>query len=163
MSEMAPEETGGDGGSFLTRKVLGMPAFVWLALAAAAAYWYFSRHSSSSAAGAGAGSGDTGGSGTVTTGGTTVDTGAVQISVDTGGQDQPQPPTTGNKTTVAVPNVVGQRANTAIANLKKAGFRYKSSTGPRNPVHTYNVSSEAPKGGSKAAKGSVIDLAFKQN
>lgn len=62
--------------------------------------------------------------------------------------------------TVSVPNVVGQRANPAIAALQKAGFNYHIGTA-RNPKSEYEVTSQTPGGGAKAAKGSTVDLGLK--
>lgn len=77
-------------------------------------------------------------------------------------------PTTGTKTTattapstvgpqVVVPKVVGLRVTPAIAKITAAGFTYKLSS-ERNPISEYEVNSQTPGAGSKAAKGSRVDL-----
>jgi hypothetical protein len=73
--------------------------------------------------------------------------------------------TTGGSTgsaTGTVPDVTGKRVNTAIAELRAAGFGYKSGSGSRNPNHTYVVSGQSPAGGASAAPGSTVTLDFRQ-
>src|SRR5580704_3058239 len=78
-----------EGGSFLTRKFAGIPAWVILAGVAALAYFLFMRNSGSSTAPANSTSG---GGGQVHTGKTIVQSGAVKINVSGGdGGDNPQP------------------------------------------------------------------------
>lgn len=78
-----------EGGSILTRKFAGIPAWVILAGVAALAYFLFMRNSSSTAPA----NSTSGGGGTVHTGKTTVEKGAVSINVSggTGGDHNPQP------------------------------------------------------------------------
>lgn len=75
-------------GNFFTRKVGGMPAWVWLAGAAVVVYFLMSRQSSQQPT-------TTGGGGSITTGSTKVAKGAVTVTVNAGeGQgdnDQPSP------------------------------------------------------------------------
>jgi PASTA domain len=69
--------------------------------------------------------------------------------------------TTTTAGTVTVPDVVGKRVNTAIAELRAAGFGYKSGSGSRNPKLEYTVTAQSPAGGTKAPAGSVVTLDFK--
>lgn len=62
--------------------------------------------------------------------------------------------------TATVPNVVGQRANTGIGIIVSDGFTWVSTTGDRDPKACYKIGSQSPKGGTKAAKGSKISVAF---
>lgn len=65
------------GGNFFTQKVMGLPMIMWIAIVAGGAYFLFMRNSS-----AGQGSPSTsGGGGTITTGSTTLQKGAVAITV----------------------------------------------------------------------------------
>jgi hypothetical protein len=82
-----------EGGNFLTRKVMGIPAWVFLAGAAAIAYFLFMRNSSSTTPT----NSTSGGGGSIHTGKTVVEKGAVNIRVNDGtGNDgkthQPHPP-----------------------------------------------------------------------
>lgn len=91
MSQMATEPATGGGGNFFTAKIMGIPGVVWLIGAAAIAYFLFARSSSSGSAGSPSTSG---GGGTVTTGQTTIDSGAVQVSVSQSGPPQSTTPPT---------------------------------------------------------------------
>jgi hypothetical protein len=71
------------------------------------------------------------------------------------------PPTASMPGTVAIPNVVGERANFAIGKLKSSGFPYKSASGSRIPTKTYVVTGEQPAGGTRAAKGTPVTLTWK--
>lgn len=76
-------------GGFFSRRMMGLPAWVWLAGAAVLAWWWFSRQS-----GGTPGISTTGGGGQVHTGKTVVQSGAVRINVSGGGGggvDNPQP------------------------------------------------------------------------
>jgi hypothetical protein len=80
-----------EGGSFLTRKFAGIPAWVIMAGVAALAYFLFMRNSSSSTPT----NSTSGGGGQVHTGKTVVQSGAVKINVsggDGGDEKQPKPP-----------------------------------------------------------------------
>lgn len=171
----ADPPAGGGGGSFLTAKFLGIPALVWIAGVAAIAYWLYYRNS---AASGGAASSTAGANDTLTTGDTTVDSGAVSISIDasgdTGGSSsgsgggggaggggggtggQPTPPVTGKATTVTVPNIVGKPGATALDQLKTAGLVGSQSpkTTPKGRATT--VKTQSPAGGAKVAKGSTV-------
>lgn len=83
MSEGYPEQQ--PGGSFLTRRVMGMPAWAWLILAGGATYLLFFR-------GKGGGGTSTGGGGSSATGDTTFAGSPVSVTVDAGhGTPNPQP------------------------------------------------------------------------
>jgi hypothetical protein len=70
----------------------------------------------------------------------------------------PAPPSSPSAPTVTVPNVVGQRANFAIGELK-SGPGLSATTSPeRNPKYEYNVIAENPPAGAKVAKGSGVVL-----
>lgn len=56
-----------------------------------------------------------------------------------------------------VPTVVGERAEAAIAKLKAAGFKARTSPA-RNPARTYIVTGQNPAGGSQAAPGSTVTV-----
>lgn len=80
-----------------------------------------------------------------------------------GGQTQPAvQPAPATRPTVSarpVPNVVGQRANTAISTVKAAGF--KVTTQPwRNPLYTYIVTGQSAE---SAPAGSTITLDVAQH
>jgi hypothetical protein len=124
MSSMAPETgTSGGGTNFFTQKIMGIPGVVWLIGAAAIAYFLFARSSSSSGS---AGSPSTsGGGGTITTGQTTIDQGAVQVSVSqTGpsGASNPQPtPTPTPKTSTGNASPVVYGGNTKSKSVTAPG------------------------------------------
>src|ERR1700733_3340378 len=70
----------------------------------------------------------------------------------------PAPPSSPSAPTVPVPNVIGQRANFAIGELK-SGPGLSATTSPvRNPKYEYNVTSESPAAGQKVPKGSGVVL-----
>lgn len=74
----------------ITRKVMGLPAFVWVGIIALGAYLFISHRSSSSAGSPTT----TGGGGTATSGATKIQKGAIQVTIQ---QANPQPaaPVTG--------------------------------------------------------------------
>lgn len=83
MSEMAPEPGADGGGGMLTKKIMGIPVVVWVGGIALIAYLYLRNRSGS------AGSPSTsGGGGSVTTGSTRIDKGAIQVTIT---QGNPQP------------------------------------------------------------------------
>lgn len=73
----------------------------------------------------------------------------------------PSPGAPKPQATVSVPNVVGQRATPALAAIRAAGFTAHT-TPERNPLHEYVVSSQSPGGGSRANKGSSVNLNVRQ-
>jgi len=161
------------GGGFMTQKFMGIPAIVWLLGAAAVAYFLFSRNSASS----GSGSSSAGSSDTLTTGDTSVATGAVQVTVNAGGSGdtgggggntQPSPPTTGTTTTttnsgtVEIPNVVGMKGSAAEALLKARGFRTTQNPKTTPKGKTTKVTRQSPTPG-QAKKGSTVNLDLSVN
>jgi len=67
-------------------------------------------------------------------------------------------PTTNTK---VMPNVVGQRANFAIGELK-SGYGIRATTIPvRNPRNEYSVTSQTPKAGAKVSAGTPAVLRVK--
>jgi PASTA domain len=147
-------------------RIFGMPWWVIIGIAGVAAYFLFFRNSSSSGSGTGASS--SAGSGTVTSSGsTTLDSGAVSVTVTQNGNGgQPTPPTTtstGTSSQVAVPDVVGQRGAAAKTTLEKAGFKVSQSPKTTPKGKSTTVTSQSPKAGTKAAKGSTVKDTVKVN
>lgn len=68
------------------------------------------------------------------------------------------PPTAGTK--VTVPVTFGQRAETAISNIQKAGLVVTTNPA-RNPKNTYVSQGSSPEGGQKVSKGSHVVLNVK--
>lgn len=149
-----PEE---EGGNFLTRKFMGIPAWVFLIGAAVVGYWYFSRNSSGSSSTSGqqnqAGQeSPTGGSGTITTGSTTIDTGAVQVSVSapngspgTSGSQGSSSGGSGSTTSQQVSQLTETDKNASAAVISWRPPQFPSQTGAAT---TYDFGiSPAPKGG----------------
>jgi PASTA domain len=79
---MPPGE--GGGGGIMSSRILGIPTLVWVAIAALGAYYLFFRNKSGATAG---GTSSAGSSDTLTGGTTTVDSGAVQVSVNSSGSN----------------------------------------------------------------------------
>jgi PASTA domain len=159
---MDPDSMQG-GGGLMGSRILGIPVLVWVAGAALIAYFIFSRSSSGSSGG---GTSTAGGSDTLTTGNTTVESGAVRVVVNAGNDTdnpQPKPPVKGKTRTVTVPEVVGDRGEAARDKITKAGFRFRQIP-PRTPRgKTTTVTSETPRGGSKAKKGATVTTHVKVN
>lgn len=83
---MSAEQPQGGGGGIMSSKIMGMPTIVVVGVVAVVAYFLFFRKSSASA-----GSPSTsGGGGTATSGNTTIDKGAIQVTVKQG-NPQPRP------------------------------------------------------------------------
>jgi PASTA domain len=59
-------------------------------------------------------------------------------------------------TTVAVPNIVGQKVDQAGQLLAYAGFKSKFTGNEGDPGNVWVVSSQTPRAGAKAAKGSTV-------
>jgi hypothetical protein len=73
----------------------------------------------------------------------------------------PPKTTTPAPATKTMPNLVGQRANFAIGELK-SGYGVKATTSPvRNPKNEYTVTGQTPKAGAKVAAGSSAVLNVK--
>ena len=168
MSEMAPE-AGGDGGNFLTRKIMGIPVIVLAGVALIGIYLVYRHYSSSGGAAS-----SSAGAGTATGGTTTVDSGAVQVTVNTasgqdvdasgttgGGSTTITPPTGGGGTTttsstVTVPSVVGLEKRNAGPNIQAVGLKPKFSSKKQG-----TISAQSPAAGTKVPKGSVDALTVK--
>lgn len=169
MSEMPPEAGPGAGGGL--PRPLGIPVLVWVAAAAVIAYLVFFRGKGQSAGSPTT----TGGGGTITTGDTTIDRGAVTVSVTQKGpaetstttnedQDQPQPP--GPKPrrhhgkAVAVPDVKGQRADAAISDIEAVGL--EAITSPfRDPKKEYEATGTVPPAGTHVPEGTRVTIRVK--
>lgn len=64
---------------------------------------------------------------------------------------------------VTVPEVTGLRVEAGQDALTAAGLvAHVSSGGPRNPRYTYEITSQTPAAGRKAARGSKVDLAIRR-
>lgn len=150
---MDPETEG--GGGFMSQRWFGMPAPVVIIGVALLAYFLFFRNSG----GIGQGS-SAGGSDTLTTGNTTVESGAVRVVVNAGNNgednDQPKPPHKGITRTVTVPDVVGKPGEAARDAIMKAGLRARQIPARTPAGKPTVVVSENPRGGGKARKGSVV-------
>jgi eukaryotic-like serine/threonine-protein kinase len=59
---------------------------------------------------------------------------------------------------VSVPNVLGQNENVASANLSNAGFQVSEKSQPNSTAPAGQVVSQSPKGGTPAAKGSLVTI-----
>jgi hypothetical protein len=71
----------------------------------------------------------------------------------------PPPSSTG---TATVQNVVGERANQGIGELKTGAGKFTSSTSPvRNPKSEYVITGQSPAAGTQAAVGSHVTLTVK--
>lgn len=80
MSEMASE---GGGGSFLNRKILGLPVIVWALLVVVVAYLYFRSRGGSSISGSGGSNPvSSANNGTATTGNTTFPSSPVNLTIN---------------------------------------------------------------------------------
>lgn len=98
---MDPETANPDDTNFATRKIMGIPVIVWVGIVALGAYIFITHRSSQSA-----GSPSTsGGGGTATEGNTTLQKGAITVTVSQT-NPQPKPPVHGRKTVVGThPNI----------------------------------------------------------
>jgi hypothetical protein len=137
VSEQAPE-AGATGGGIMHQKMMGIPVPLLIIGGALIAYFLFFRNSSSSSSGTAASS-TAGANDTVTGGTTTVDSGAVQVSVNTGpgtsadtaadnsgtSNTQPAAPVSGNTTTTS-----GTTGGTAAPPAIKQGQVVASGTAP---------------------------------
>lgn len=158
MSEYAPEDQGGGGGGFMSQRWFGIPAPLVIVGVALIAYFLFFRGSG------GGGTSTAGGPDTQTVGDTTIDTGAVQVSVNTGStnsndttlgdNDQPGPPPVPKTTTVTVPRVIGEPAGMARRRVTRRGLEPAGITQGR-------VRTENPAAGTKVKKGSTVTLGDK--
>lgn len=90
---MDPEAPPGGGGGLMGSKIMGIPTIVWVGGVALIVYFLFFRNSSGSASGVST----SGGGGTATSGNTTIDKGAIQVSITQGNSHQPKPPVRGRR------------------------------------------------------------------
>jgi hypothetical protein len=109
-------------GGFLHSKIFGIPAIVVIGGIGLIVYFIFFKNSSSTSSGSPSTSG---GGGSVTTGATTIDKGAVQISVtqEPGGNTQPAPPATG-ATSAKTASVPLKKVNSTEDRLGSASDLY---------------------------------------
>lgn len=159
---------GEQGGNIFTNRILGIPGVVWLIGAGVLAYFVFFRNRGQSA-----GSPSTsGGGGTITTGNTRIEKGAVTVNVSqpqtssetetepgttkTGGQPGPKPPPRKHKgKAVKIPNVSGQRAAFAISDVEAVGL--ETNTSPfRNPKKEYEATGTTPPAGTTVPEGTKV-------
>ena len=168
----------GAGGNIFTNRIMGVPGIVWLIGAGVLAYFIFFRNKGQSA-----GSPSTsGGGGTITTGNTQIQKGAVTVNVsqpqtstetststtdvdNPGGPDNdqpgpPVPPRTHKGKAVKIPNEKGQRAAFAISDLESIGLEVK--TNPfRDPKKEYEVTGTTPPAGAMVPEGSMVSIQVK--
>lgn len=139
----------------IMRKVAGLPVIVWVLIVAAIAFIWFSRRGGGLFGGSkSSGINTSGGGGSATSGRTTIDKGAVQITVTQGNRKQPGPPVHKKKSRmVTVPNVVGEEWFTASKQIKAKGLKPE-----RTRPYSGRTEEETPSGGTKVRKGSVIEL-----
>src|SRR5208282_279100 len=184
MSEMASERTtrGGSSGAF-TQKLGPLPLWGWMGigLAVALVFYFWNKNKQSSSAASQ--------TSTSTESGTTEPADQVppyiiqnyesDVNAQTVGPTTtnvnptapptpPPPPTTIPPTStqpstgqVTVPNLMGERANFAIGNLKSIGLVGLGKT-DRNPKNEYEVSGQSIPAGTKVPKGTKVTLQWKQ-
>lgn len=155
MSEPLPPGEGGDAGNPVMRRVAGLPIIVWVIIVAIAAYLFISRRSGGSAVGP---STSGGGGSASESGTTTIDKGAVQITVtqnplSKGKQKQPGPPVRKKKHLVTVPNVIGEPWPLAERKL-----RARHLTPERKQPYSGATKGETPEAGKKVQRGSKVEL-----
>lgn len=144
------------GGNLLTNRYFGIPGWVILAGVGVLAFWWFSRQSGGGLSGGG-GSSSAGSNDTLTTGDTTIDSGAVQVTVTTGdvtNNPQPKPPKKPGTATVTVPTVTHMSYPAAANKIKAAGLRPVKQKGFKGST----VEGERPYAGSKVKKYSAVTL-----
>lgn len=155
---MEPDE-GAGGGGFMSVRWFGIPAPLVIAGGVVLVYLLFFRGRSG-----GGGSSSAGGPDTLTTGDTTVGSGAIQVTVNAGGSGdasdtdegsddnpQPNPPPPSRGSTVTVPNVTGQPAQMARRVLTRRDL---------NPAGIAKgiVTGEKPRAGTKVKKDTTVTL-----
>lgn len=150
---MDPEQPG--GGGFMSSRIFGIPTIVLIGGIAILAYLYFRHAQNAQAAGSPSTSG---GGGTVTTGTTRVEKGAVTINVTQQGSDQdndtqPTPGGRGRRKRVVVPDVTGEKWGQASQELQKTGLK----AGRTHPF-AGAVRGERPQAGKRVPKGSTVML-----
>jgi hypothetical protein len=172
MSEQAPERTPQRGGFSLTKRYGPLPAWAWGLIGGVGVYAVYRLYKNRQAAGTTAAA-----STASTTGSDTPIDYAPQISVlqseiqqlqgeestepvdkDTVPHPPPKPPPPGGR--VRVPDVVGQRAASAISTIEAAGLEVVTSPF-RNPKREYTVTGQTPRAGAMVPKRSVVTLRVK--
>lgn len=151
-----PQEEGVQSPNPLTNRVAGLPVIVWVGIIALVALWWFSRKKGGGLfGGSGAGGSVTtsGGGGSASAGRTTIDKGAVQITVTQGTQKQPGPPVRKKRSMETVPEVIGMNWPEAEAKVKRAHL-----TPERTRPYVGATTNESPDAGKKVKKGSVVKL-----
>ena len=153
-------------GNIFTNRILGIPGVVWLIGAGVLAYFIFFRNRGQSA-----GSPSTsGGGGTITTGNTTIEKGAVTVNVsqpqsstetettNNQGQPGPKPPPRHHKgKAVKIPDVRGQRAAFAISAIEAVGLEVL--TMPlRDPKKEYVATGTVPPAGTTVPEGTKVKI-----
>ena len=139
----------------IMRRIFGLPVIVWVGIVAVIAFiWFSRRNSSSGGSGILGGGSSSGGGGSATAGNTTIDKGAVTISVTQGNKGQPKPPVRGKKSVVAVPDVRGMRYPAAAKELHHEGLKAHRAT-----PYVGKVTKEIPGEGAKVKRGSIVTLA----
>jgi len=139
-------------GNPMMNRVAGIPLVVWVLIVAGVAYFFISRRRSATSGGVpGTGGSVSYGAGGTARANTVIDKGAVTINVS---QDQPGPPMHKRKSQqVTVPDVRGQRYESAAESLTDAGLRAE-----RSSPYVGKVTRESPHSGSKVPKGTMITL-----
>jgi len=179
VADMPEAPSPGGGGFSLSKRYGPLPAWAWGLLGGASVFaawkFYQSRHGASSAATSGSDQ---------STGVdfapqiATLQAEIEQLQQGEGGEGKsspsppgtrlpipdPGPPGGGSKPTTntkVMPNVVGQRANFAIGELK-SGYGIRATTVPvRNPRNEYSVTSQTPKAGARVSAGTPAVLRVK--
>lgn len=146
-----PQEEGVQQPNPLTNRVAGLPVIVWVGIIALVTLWWFSRKKKGG--GIGGSVTTSGGGGSASAGRTTIDKGAVQITVTQGDREQPGPPVKKKRSMETVPNVIGQPWERAAADIKAHHL-----VPERNRPYTGQTTKETPHAGKKVKKGSEIDL-----
>jgi hypothetical protein len=187
-AQQQPAAGGKQGGkNFLTRKLGFQPTWAWMAeiLGAALAYALYKQRQQASSSSSSTTSSSANGAvpadqvpdviiqnqlqGPGTTGATTgtsttgTGTGTPPASTTVPPASSPTPPAVkpSASTTKTMPNVVGQRANFAIGELK-SGYNITATTTPkRNSKDEYQVTGQSPAAGTKVASGSKATLNVK--
>lgn len=151
----AQEDVNGQPQSPFMRPIFGLPVVVWVVIVAVVAYLLIRRSSvfGGGAASSGAGISTSGGGGSATSGSTTIDKGAVQITVSQGSQKQPHPPVRKRQALVAVKDVRGRSYDAASAALRRQGLATQ-----RSSPYVGKVTRESPHSGTKVPKGTMITL-----
>lgn len=172
-----PAEPGGSGGGGLMgSKIMGIPTIVWVGGIALIVYFLFFKNANSGSTPTTSGNP---GTNTQTTGATTLDSGAVTVTVNQTGADdtgdQPSPPVVGGGTgsggggsttspnEVTLPNEIGKRGEAGQNALKALGLKTKQTPARTPKGKTTTITSQKPGSGTKVPKGSTVDVGLKVN